>query len=763
MANTLYQCIFTRVGGQGASAGWQTIALQEQIPSEVLNNFSSLQSLNVASSAMLDENGEPMVLNEVISRGQYLYVTRVQYGLDDELGRKNNLLAHGIILYMPDANAYMDPNEFLSISSASFLRSLDLERKAPSPVVYDSRLELETALALAGLDKEKWEGLVYSVLSALEQNKPLFLHSTEEESRAALLYCIYASLPLGVRKNVACSTMQINPGSAKSIVLSDKHGSSDLFFDLRTGENNTVSERLSRKYKRWGYPGYVIENHNTVDCAGYFCQLHEKVVELGDETGAKPRFLRIAHNILCGNPLPSDPDELNSRIYEALSAGMGESPCMNEYLCKLVQSANLNDVVLIDESFDGLQERASNASDFALSQECRVYVANALKRMTAEEGVRKLIEMEPAERDGYLTTLNDDSQGRELVDSFFCSSIGTVSSWGQLKRLCQDATAYGRLPRISDEIDSKAANLYIRDLSGEEDAQSVLQRYVGFMAPRTDPYAMGELERAAKEIYWEEKEFSTFEYKQKEEYEAFSVEGNRKSKLYQIILVLFDDCSRGIYSSIPTTVEQLLQYELSEEDKEELLRRLFEVIKESDEVKKTLIEIYCYLLIMAGWTDLDSLQDRFISYVQDQRWGDLIQEYRELTDGLRENQESQKIMTYFNYYFQHYMRERGLLDALPVDIWLTMGMTMFDNPFMIFDDTGIWENDYLLEIISEEIVEDSELLDDGFYQQKAKDYIKDDGWWKLVVKDWLRVQKKLQKKTSKHKKSKSMRLFRRGD
>ena len=94
MSDKIIQCCYSNLVSESGASGWQTAAASPEMTLHMLDVYRKQQDANVASQLPLDEKGEPLNMYELVADGEFIYVTRVTYGLEDVRGRKNNMLSH---------------------------------------------------------------------------------------------------------------------------------------------------------------------------------------------------------------------------------------------------------------------------------------------------------------------------------------------------------------------------------------------------------------------------------------------------------------------------------------------------------------------------------------------------------------------------------------------------------------------------------------------------------------------------------------------
>ena len=94
MSDKIIQCCYSNLVSESGASGWRTAAASPEMTLHMLDVYRKQQDANVASQLPLDEKGEPLNMYELVADGEFIYVTRVTYGLEDVRGRKNNMLSH---------------------------------------------------------------------------------------------------------------------------------------------------------------------------------------------------------------------------------------------------------------------------------------------------------------------------------------------------------------------------------------------------------------------------------------------------------------------------------------------------------------------------------------------------------------------------------------------------------------------------------------------------------------------------------------------
>jgi hypothetical protein len=238
-----YHASFTRIGGQGVKDGWQAVNVSPGTPPAVIEKYTAFQNANISA-----DYGEDIV-TELQTDNQYVYFTRIKYGLSDSQGRPN-MFADSFIFDVKQFSK--NPGGVLSIKWHNFNFNFD---SGFNPDL-SSNLDRLDELGLLN-NRENYSRLVKCVYSTLTAREPLFIISENytEEIIANTMYSIYCALFLPFRKMVTFSTV-----NTKKTIIFNRHPvqSNCRYFNLHTGETNT-------RFTDYEFVDEVISNPGTVD------------------------------------------------------------------------------------------------------------------------------------------------------------------------------------------------------------------------------------------------------------------------------------------------------------------------------------------------------------------------------------------------------------------------------------------------------------------------------------------------------------------
>lgn len=759
------QCCYTRVGGQSIGSGWQSVACSADVPLDVQKNYGTLQNANVPVNMPTDEKGNPLNLFDISVMGDHLYLTRVQYGLLDELNRKNNMFAHTFIFNGKDDEIFENPNIFLTVTDENFKASENEAANIPETLARREDFTLQRALELCGLDKKSYEKLlncVYAQIYANKSKKPLYISGVENgEQMRGLLYCIYRGIPYSMRRMLTCATAHMNDSLKKNIIFSDRRGSSDLFLDLRTGEDNVLTTRILSRFSRYEFVDSFPKRWEVLDNLQYFEELDDMAVKLGNPQALDATILKIAYQMIKKPDTKEriesfSEDEIHEKIYEALNARSEKSPLMEQYIAQMLLRINRESWLLSDEEEEVLEYKLETSETKLLQQAGEQYNINRLSQMTPDKAAEKLKNMKESMFQNYSRKLVGFPGGKEIMDLYYSSYyLGEEVTWEKLDLLLKESSYVSGRYRTIDRVEEEAWKLYTAEIEKDENPREAFRNYLKIME-KADESGKGYegYRRSAQEEYWEHVTIKNFDKRKEEEYRMFHILDNTKCD----IIFKLQHLLRGVENERYTEALMLETAELVESrrnffddvNKEALLEKIDEAAERSGEklskIQKTWYEIVVYLMDVSmtktvlrlnnEWKNPESHSE--ITYDRLQR--DLLKSSRNLKG----------VSALINQIFIKRAEKWEGKDenrTVLLDFWLIMGKYEYDNPFEIIDHININMLMDEADIVSKE----SELLYQDEYQNFAEEYIKAGGENAKQVKVWMSVIKKQQKQKKKQK------------
>ncbi|MCL1809212.1 MAG: hypothetical protein FWG42_05490 [Clostridiales bacterium] len=351
----IHQASFTRVGGQGTCDGWQTVNVSPGAPADAVASFSRFQSSNVHDPEFDEEDKGEKIVTELQADGNCVFLTRIKYGLKDQLGRPS-MFANSFFIGINEFAR--NPQAVLGIKGENFRFDVESTKPDAHEVLLSEKLSLTAAAESIGLSREMHLVLARCVLHAQGISTKAALHlicDCAEETVRYAMFCICMSVPYSFRRIMSFSTCNAPPSAQKAVVFDRRlKNSSHLFFDLSTGKNNVLTEAAEKR----------LEWYDFADIAA----IDDVLARLGDQLSTSIDLIKLACETACsglsGDYLEKLSDEgLHRRLNELLSSGISQNALMDEQVGLTLGEVVRRRIVLNDivaEKLSGYLEKATS-------------------------------------------------------------------------------------------------------------------------------------------------------------------------------------------------------------------------------------------------------------------------------------------------------------------------------------------------------------------------------------------------------------------
>ncbi|PST48710.1 hypothetical protein COO72_06350 [Bifidobacterium callitrichos] len=443
------QICFTRVGKQGAGDGWQTVNVSPTIGAASVSAFEGMQNGNVKyirNSEFDPEDVSSRIVTELRNDGHNVFLTRIKYGLTDEMDRpRPALFAQGFAF--PLDRFIADPQSVLNVEYANYAISPDQTKTAPIVALTRtahaafslvSRRSPVESLASIGLNERQFSDLVLCTMITLfsRSKETLTIRcDCSENTIRAVMACLYAAVPPALRVKLTFSTYLTNPGMPTTIVFAHPSRSASRVFDLVTGETNVLTEGVRRRYGRYTFITYPVALLGDVRLDEYFTQLEGKVACLDNVATADLDMFQLAHELLA-----DERSDKTSYTYEECSDRMAtllvfaRLDRMNEYCERLIAgmlNEFLNNNYPINELLDEqLRVALGKAKTDELISAGERYAAKVITDKTPEDGARYLSEAYPDRTSQAFLRLRallaDSPSGQATLKSLYVDVVGAA-------------------------------------------------------------------------------------------------------------------------------------------------------------------------------------------------------------------------------------------------------------------------------------------------------------------------------------------------
>ncbi len=755
MSEKVIQCCYSNVISEtGTGGGWQVTACSEGIPAQIREEYARIQDSNVTSQEPKGADGNPLNLYEIVIQKGYLMLTRVAYGLKDRGGRHNNMLSHSY-LFPVDQALLADPNVFLTVEDGNFTDDIQRAKQIPQELKRGEPYTLKSAMALCGLNRESYVQLIYAMYVQRESKRSLYIHSSKGEAVIRpFLYCIWKGLPLAYRRTLSVSSAVVNPNSVRTLIFSSDHGMDELFYDLDTGENNVLDPRSMKKYRRWGFVDYFAEHYDSMDGEEYFARLEETALKLGDGKAAKPKILKIAHQILCGGREELPAGELQKNLVEALCAPVERSAYMDTYICSVLQKVNDAGLLLDSEmAEESLMERLNGETVPELKTAAEEYLLRKITAAPAKEGAVMLAQLSGERFERFCSRIQETENGSACLDAYYRGRVPQELSWESLNAFLTEVDAHCDeiYPGTKEALADAAGKLYRRELSSPGSKQDAYLRYTEFGGMIA---ANGEEEAAfpenARRMYWEQFSMESFSWKNREEYEFFKIPDDAVCECARLLCYILVKMQGGTADGLMGNMQALFQ-RYGRLLPAGIRRKLYEnMIQFLDAHSVSGRELYVnlfYLMMSLGSTDFWKEYQSYAEMIAERDMEGFTDCYELNIREIQPEREREKVIRTYNICLFQYLKRQDLLEQVTIDVVLSVGKSMYGNPFEILENLSLFASRLydLMEFGAEETVEGSVLLGTEEFMDAAEEYIREDTEYRQIVKEWLSEVRRQQK------------------
>ena len=757
MTDELLQCCYTNASKEidgKISSGWQAVSVSSNIPPEAFAICTRLQNANsIIQSTRVDEDGKVLNLLEIIGDGSYIYMIRTQYGLLDRLGRAN-MFSHAFVLPCRKGSLVSDPNCFLTIANENFRYSEEESGRHYDKISRTEAMDLERAMERCGLTDELYLTLiqcVYVQYSNKSLAKPLYIQydGTEEHLRN-LLFCIYAGIPLSLRRTLSIASSVTDGKKSMNILFTRDAASKELFLVPATGENNVLSQRTLRKTSRLGFVGYAAQNHRSLNTAEYFCRLEESAAALGDSTASDELILKIAHSVLTEPDCTSlSDDELQTRLSDMLRSKSIGSKEMDDHIAQMLKTAVERRLTLTDENEASLTVRVNAQASASLSEAEEQYTFYRFTGLPPRDAAKRLVGMSGDVFRSYRKKLRRTEDGRSILNCYYRDRLDEIKpgDWGALNKVLKETEGIPELAQIDKQIEAMAGEFYQTAVLGDQSCgfRSIVtffDNYISIMHQISDESQLNQAAAWAKNYFWSQMGFSSFSFDYTEEYRSME-DASKRADMFAVYAQLpqklhsndplrnMSDCDCEFFGYASNFFLKVVS-ELSRDELEAARSKLVQQVLQDRLDTDELFEPWCRLLFSLRSKDCLSLLLDIYSACKRQdplavqkAYGDLTESTS--TESKQTKREVAKLL------ISWYLSRDSAARPVELDVWLPLSRSEYRNAFGILDrhQLAVVEMDPAL------VAYKSKLLGKSVYTMDAEIYIRDKGEYARTVKKWI--------------------------
>ncbi len=393
--NKFYQYCFTRLGGNAADAGWQSLNKSGDIPQELVNAAERIAKDNHISESSKAPLGVAMhqIFTEPQSDG--LGVARVYYSGVDPFGR---------VLYYNHAylfeNAYemlKEPNNVLGIADSNFRYTAEETADIPTDLQYSEPLCEAQALEACGMTAESYAAYMKAIFRIFYETakKTIYVKTDGSDKMAKdLLYLTYSALPYSLRHRITAETYA-KPKSAEgcSLVFTDNIPERVKYVDPVTGANNVVDAALDAWLSKYGYALYYVNAYpnSVAHKKEYFGGLEDILTKIGLKNTENNDLLNLAFKVGTTKTESLSNDELVRYFNEWLSLNLPLNDYVIGKLCSLLEMVTARDITINDVITTKIVDKISKSQSEKLTDKYLQYLNSYMGKMSEDEAYKFML------------------------------------------------------------------------------------------------------------------------------------------------------------------------------------------------------------------------------------------------------------------------------------------------------------------------------------------------------------------------------------
>lgn len=753
MIDQVFQCCYTHVSREqngAVSTAWMPVAVSPNLPEKAKEFCTRVQSIHSKKvSGVVDEEGNTLDLLEICGDGQYVYLLRTRFGGID-FGRAN-MFSHAYILPWDSLTDRI--NDFLTVDLANFAATEE-EALEPRPALQRKRpLTLQQALDTLQLDRKNYVTLIRCVYAQMEQKapQPLYIqYDGTEQQRDALLYCIYAGLPIEMSRRLSAASAPSATEMQRNLIFSRKAAAHTQYINPLTGENNLLLGLAERKIRGLGFVDYAANSENETDAEAYLQELNKTAKSLAGQLTPNAKTMKIAHQLITESSLEAlDDGQLEQRIGDALSAKSAGSELMEDYLAQMMIIVLDRGMALTNVSDEMLMEKLDSATDKGFISMGEQYFTACLLRKSEDDACRMLRAASPNMFRRYCKTLVGSEKGRALLDRFHAECVTDAGGgWADLQAALEHSAYLAKYPsgrtRTLSAVSDAAWRRYQQELCRPGSKTETLASYADVMKKILPPEKLAEAEAAAKDAYWETRTLDGFDFDLLPEYKAFSPSQSSIFLQYGILVRLRNELTTGGEEACLRSINRYLRANRQKLFTPQSLQAFETVIDQKLRSACQISDPH-----FARWIELAAeTPEKAFEPVLMVRSALAARNYGLLDQSCQNYQKTLRSTLDANFAAPLERRLNDLVfeiccgqdaeDApIGADTWLMIGYFRYpnSNPFRIFDEY----KPFILDYDPAYITAQSSYLAHPYYQKRGSEYVHAKGAEYKTVKLWLKA------------------------
>ena len=617
-----YKATFTRVGTNEQWSGWQLAGITADAPIRAQNEVVKLQNKNsdCAKDFLLEESArtiyEWFCKGDQLS-GSFVHFSKLQFGItDDTLGHRASMRSDSVLMPLSnESNILYSPYNLLQIYQTCFENQLEIDKKRYP----DGRLkveELSTSDAQTIYPEEVFEikenfyyqewikkafrshedylnmiRCVYWALTFKSTSTLNIVYNGTVEDYFKLFALIMESLIYSFRPCLSFRTrsMPANTAAVQSTIVFTKYVPQyEKYFNVSTGENNILKDKVVEKLSKYSTLQYFIEQNKVLDYTAFFDDVEKAMVAFGDKDSTEMKFIDTAFLLFAegqSDMSTLEDTEIRKKLIRYLKLPYSNDN-LDSAIASVLDEAMSRDMNLNEDIQRYLMNKLKSTKSDELSQSGYKYQSYLLIKKSDSEPEKAYSDLMEAHKDkDSFKKLKDNllslGGGAHLLDSFYGAFYGPdkVHDIRELEEFRVETCHLPERDEINLFIEQRCRDIGNEIVTDSSDDTVLIKRFNEYCAFIQRVYGDSALNNhiinSAKRKYWDDLNFSNFDIEHEELYQLMSITGtslrHEKCKLCLDLLKAFSNVKKMTVSGVGAIRNLVLNSDLDSQQKKMIL------------------------------------------------------------------------------------------------------------------------------------------------------------------------------------------------
>ena len=520
-----YQACF----GKPNNVNWGLFNCSDNIPANLSSFYEKAENSNTPQNLnnddMVDKDGNPICIYEILTQASIVAVSKIQYGSRDNMGRPK-MFAHGF-LFDDTEDILRDINNVLSISDDNFKFDIDETKQIPASLSMSGNYNLRDAMKEVGIDDDNLIKLMSCVYTSLTSatDYPLYLVSSKKDVvLKPLVYCIFSLIPYSLRYNLSVSNANnFTRAQFKNVMVVDKRYTNGYYFDLDTFETNLDLADVKNHPEK--YPFIYRMAGMGIDKFNEYCNLlNDQLEKMQLQNTRDYNVVKLADKFLSGPDSVDklDDQELTRFLIETSTYAPMQNNYVDSYIAIVAEKFNNRGLIPNEALMRRLQVRGDKTPSESFTNIYKQLQMKTLMQSGTDAVVKFLAEQRTASWERFVDWCKyvcNFENGSSMIEKYYALRINMSQSLGDIVKLyneCVQVISFAGLYNIANTkcYEITKAKLISKD-SYERDYSLILDEYSNTFTMLNPSKSVVEKQRNIDMLineYWNRFDITDFEF-----------------------------------------------------------------------------------------------------------------------------------------------------------------------------------------------------------------------------------------------------------